>query len=161
MSYKGNSIFKGKFFVWLAALCFLVAPLLANTYMQSILCLVCFYAFAAVAWNLICGYAGHECPLGHRFTWARQGYISTILLETKGVSPWIGMLIGAAVAMLIGVVISYPTFRLKGPVFHARLHRDLRNIRHLCPEHGKPRPNPAQGRLRLVADPDGLSGRYV
>ena len=40
MSYKGNSIFKCKFFVWLAALCFLVAPLLANTYMQSILILV-------------------------------------------------------------------------------------------------------------------------
>ena len=116
MSYKGNSIFKGKFFVWLAALCFLVAPLLANTYMQSILILVCFYAFAAVAWNLICGYAG-TMSLGHSVYMGIGGYISTILLETKGVSPWIGMLIGAAVAMLIGVVISYPTFRLKGPYF--------------------------------------------
>ena len=103
MSYKGNSIFKGKFFVWLAALCFLVAPRLANTYMQSILILVCFYAFAAVAWNLICGYAG-TMSLGHSVYMGIGGYISTILLETKGVSPWIGMLIGAAFAHNFGLV---------------------------------------------------------
>ena len=51
-----------------------------------------FYAFAAVAWNLICGYAG-TMSLGHSVYMGIGGYISTILLETKGVSPWIGMLL--------------------------------------------------------------------
>ncbi len=116
MSYKGTSIFKGKFFVLLAAIFFAIAPLMTGTYMQSILILMCFYAFAASAWNLICGYAG-TMSLGHSVYMGIGGYISTILLETKGVSPWLGMIIGAAVAMIIGVLVSYPTFRLKGPYF--------------------------------------------
>ncbi|MGI6181066.1 MAG: branched-chain amino acid ABC transporter permease [Agathobaculum sp.] len=116
MNYKGNSIFKGKFFVLLAALAFIILPLCVGTYWQSILVLICFYGFCAVAWNLICGYAG-TMSLGHSVYMGIGGYASTILLETKGVSPWIGMIIGALIAMIIGVIISYPTFRLKGPYF--------------------------------------------
>lgn len=116
MTYKGNSIFKGKFFVWLALIILAVVPLFSGLYWQGILVLVCYYAYAAIAWNFICGYAG-TMSLGHSVYMGIGGYISTIILETKGVSPWVGMIVGAAVAMCLGVIISYPTFRLKGPYF--------------------------------------------
>ena len=109
-------MFKGKFFVWLALIILAVVPLFSGLYWQGILVLVCYYAYAAIAWNFICGYAG-TMSLGHSVYMGIGGYISTIILETKGVSPWIGMIVGAAVAMCLGVIISYPTFRLKGPYF--------------------------------------------
>ena len=49
------------------------------------------------------------CPL-RQLILAGQG-------SSDSAVTFLGMLIGAAVAMLIGVVISYPTFRLKGPYF--------------------------------------------
>ena len=116
MNYKGTSIFKGKFFVLILGLVLAIVPAFCGTYVQTIFILICFYAFAAVAWNFLCGYVG-TLSLGHSLYMGLGGYVSTILLEVKGVSPWVGMFAGACIAMLIGVIVGYPTFRLKGPYF--------------------------------------------
>ena len=42
MTYKGNSIFKGKFFVWLTLIMLAVVPLFSGLYWQGILVLVCY-----------------------------------------------------------------------------------------------------------------------
>jgi branched-chain amino acid transport system permease protein len=34
-----------------------------------------------------------------------------------GITPWLGMWVGAITAALVGVIIGYPTFRLRGPYF--------------------------------------------
>lgn len=107
---------QGKFFLSLLILVFLLVPIFTRTFIQSIFILVVFYGFCAVAWNFICGYSG-EMSLGHAVYLGIGGYCSTILLEQFHVSPWLGMLLGGVFAMIIGVIIGLPTFRLSGPYF--------------------------------------------
>ena len=45
------------------------------------------------------------------------GYTSTILFMDYGVTPWLGMFAGAVVAVVFGLIIGYPTLRLRGPYF--------------------------------------------
>jgi branched-chain amino acid transport system permease protein len=101
----------------LAALIAFGLPLVVTspTYMQ-ILILLFFYAYLTTAWNLVGGFAG-VLPLGHSVFVGIGAYTSTILTLQYGVSPWIGMLVGGLLAALIGVIISLPTFRLRGAYF--------------------------------------------
>jgi branched-chain amino acid transport system permease protein len=41
-------------------------------------------------------------------------YVSSLLALRLGLSPWIGLLIGALVAVLFGIIIGFPSLRLKG-----------------------------------------------
>lgn len=78
--------------------------------------LVCSYAALASAWNIVGGFAG-QLSLGHAVFYGVGAYVSTLLLINYGLSPWVGMLIGAGVSTLLAVVISWPCFRLRGPFF--------------------------------------------
>jgi len=68
------------------------------------------------AWNIVGGYAG-QLSLGHATFYGIGGYTSVLLLNHYKMSPWISMWIGAVLAAVIGVAISYPCFRLRGPFF--------------------------------------------
>ncbi|MCD8084273.1 MAG: branched-chain amino acid ABC transporter permease [Clostridiales bacterium] len=116
MKYKGNSIFKGNFFLIVLGLIFIIVPIFLRTYYKSVFILICLYALTGVAWNFICGYVG-TISLGHCLYMGIGAYTSTILLEMLGVSPWIGMFVGAVLATVFGVLINWVTFRLKGPYF--------------------------------------------
>lgn len=85
------------------------------TYLQ-ILILLFFYAYLTTAWNLVGGFAG-VLPLGHSVFVGIGAYTSSILTLQYGVSPWIGMLVGGAIAAVIGVIIGLPTFRMRGAYF--------------------------------------------
>ena len=78
--------------------------------------MVLYFAYLASAWNLMCGYVG-QISFGHSVFSGVGGYCSVLLLTGLGVSPWIGMLVGGALAALLAVVIGYPTMRLRGPYF--------------------------------------------
>ncbi len=75
-----------------------------------------FYAAVSSAWNIVGGFAG-QLSLGHAAFFGIGAYTSTLLFIDLGVSPWIGMLIGAALATLVAGAIGYPSFRLRGPFF--------------------------------------------
>lgn len=94
----------------------LALPYCMETYTLGIFILVLYYAFMASAWNIVCGFLG-ELSLGHSVFVGLGGYTSSLLLVHLGWSPWLGMLAGAAVAGLTGVIIGYPCFRLRGPYF--------------------------------------------
>jgi branched-chain amino acid transport system permease protein len=95
----------------------LVLPLyVGNTYSLGICILVLYYAFMASAWNIVCGFLG-ELSLGHSVFVGLGGYTSTLLFVNLGWSPWLGMVFGALVAGLTGIIIGYPCFRLRGPYF--------------------------------------------
>lgn len=85
------------------------------TYLQ-ILILLFFYAYLTTSWNLVGGFAG-VLPLGHSVFVGIGAYTSTILSLQYGISPWIGMLVGGALAALVGVMIGKPTFRMRGAYF--------------------------------------------
>lgn len=59
------------------------------------------------------GYTGLP-SLGHAAFSCVGAYTSSLLALNMGLSPWIGLLIGACVAALSGIVIGYPAVRLKG-----------------------------------------------
>ncbi|TJZ90171.1 branched-chain amino acid ABC transporter ATP-binding protein/permease [Paracoccus gahaiensis] len=98
----------------LAAL--LVIPLVIdNAFVSHIFITICLFAALSTAWNIVGGFAG-QMSLGHAMFYGIGAYVGMILFQI-GISPWLGMFAGAAVAALVGMVISYPCFRLKGPFF--------------------------------------------
>ncbi len=78
--------------------------------------LVLLYATLGTAWNILGGYAG-QVSFGHAVFFGTGAYTSTLLLQHLGLTPWLGMLAGAAVAAALALVVGYPTFRLAGHYF--------------------------------------------
>jgi branched-chain amino acid transport system permease protein len=95
-----------------AALAFLVK----DKFYLHVLIMMMFYAAATSAWNIVGGFAG-QLSLGHAAFFGIGAYTSTLLFIDRGISPWIGMLIGAVLATLVSGAIGFPSFRLRGPFF--------------------------------------------
>ena len=85
------------------------------TYLHIVI-LLFLYAYLTTSWNLVGGFAG-VLPLGHAAFVGIGAYTSTILSLQYGVSPWIGMLVGAVIACIVGVIIGLPTFKMRGAYF--------------------------------------------
>lgn len=101
----------------LAILIFAALPLVVTSpYYLHIMAMVLFWAYLACAWNIVGGFAG-QLSLGHGVYLATGAYISSLLFSYLHISPWLGMIIGGAAAALLGVVVGYPTLRLKGAYY--------------------------------------------
>jgi branched-chain amino acid transport system permease protein len=74
------------------------------------------YAVLGQAWNILGGYTG-QVSLGNAIYFGIGAYTSTVLLLNWAVNPWLGMLVGAVLAVLCGLVVGLPTFRLRGHYF--------------------------------------------
>jgi branched-chain amino acid transport system permease protein len=74
------------------------------------------YAGVATGWNILGGYAG-QVSLGHAVYFGIGAYASTVAATKWGITPWIGMLIGGIIAVLVSMVIGYPCFKLGGRYF--------------------------------------------
>ena len=101
------------------ALAALVAlPPLLSKYHLEVLISVLFWAYLGIAWNLLGGYAG-QFSFGHAAFFGIGAYTSTLLLLQAGLTPWVGMLLGGALAAAFGLFEGYLSFRygLKGPYF--------------------------------------------
>jgi len=82
-------------------------------YFLHILVIAGIYIILTLSLNLILGYTGLPA-LGHAAFSCVGAYASALLALTLGVSPWLGLLAGAVVAALLGVIIGFPSIRLKG-----------------------------------------------
>lgn len=83
---------------------------------QHVMILVMLFGLLGTAWNLLGGFTG-QVSLGHAVFFGAGAYTSTLLLQHAGLSPWVGMAAGAAVATLLSVAIGWPCFRLSGHYF--------------------------------------------
>ncbi len=93
-----------------------VLPLIVNdSYSLHFIWKIVFWATVAAAWNIAGGYAG-QLSLGHAAFFGLGAYTST-LLYLNGVSPWIGMFVGGAVAAGFALILGMLTLRLQGPFF--------------------------------------------
>lgn len=109
---------------WLgpAALALLLAgltalPLVIRTPFElRLMTLIFLYATLGHGWNVLGGFAG-QTSIGHGMFFGLGAYTSTLLLVGLDVSPWIGMVAGALVAAIFGVLIGLPCFRLRGHYF--------------------------------------------
>jgi branched-chain amino acid transport system permease protein len=100
-----------------AAVVALGLPLVVRspTYLHIVI-LLYLYAYLTTSWNLVGGFAG-VLPLGHAAFVGIGAYTSTVLSLQYGISPWIGMLVGAVIASLVGVIIGLPTLKMRGAYF--------------------------------------------
>jgi branched-chain amino acid transport system permease protein len=94
----------------------LLPQVIRTPYYVHVLIFVLLYIGLSSAWNLMGGFAG-QLSLGHAGFFGIGAYTSTLLFLKFGLSPWIGMLVGALLAMVAGAAIGYPCFRLKGTFF--------------------------------------------
>lgn len=101
----------------IAAVILMLAPVIAGSnYFLHIAVLVCVFGGLATAWNIVGGYAG-QISLGHAVFYGIGSYTAVIMMLRFELSPWIGMLVGMVISAIAAVVVSWPTFRLKGPFF--------------------------------------------
>ncbi|HTY26149.1 MAG TPA: branched-chain amino acid ABC transporter permease [Desulfomonilaceae bacterium] len=113
--------FSGKDAAWLAFLALLVLlPLVpwvtANSFRVHVMILVLLFASMAQAWNIIGGYCG-QVSFGHSVFFGIGAYGAGMAVVTYGGAPWPGILIGMIAAAVVGVIISYPCFKLSGHYF--------------------------------------------
>ncbi|MFZ0448189.1 MAG: branched-chain amino acid ABC transporter permease [Desulfatiglandaceae bacterium] len=93
------------------------APLfISNEFYLDGFVLVFLWGAFAGAWNILGGYAG-MVSLGHNAFFAIGAYTSTLLFLNFGLSPWLGMIVGAMFAALVGVVLGLICFRLRSHYF--------------------------------------------
>ena len=99
------------------ALAVLVYPLvLRGPYPQHVMILVLLNALLGTAWNILGGFAG-QISLGQATFFGAGAYTSTLLFQHAGLSPWVGLVAGAALAAVLALAIGYPCFRLSGHYF--------------------------------------------
>ena len=80
------------FGVLLASL--LLIPLgIDNAFVSHVFITICLFAALSTAWNIVGGFAG-QLSLGHAVFYGIGGYAGVILFNL-GVTPWIGMFVGA------------------------------------------------------------------
>ena len=94
-----------------------LAPLVVrDAFLLDGLVLIMMWGSAAAAWNIAGGYAG-QISLGHSAFFGLGAYAAALAGTRWGLSPWIGVLVGALIATLSGVIIGYLSNRLRGPYF--------------------------------------------
>ncbi len=85
-------------------------------YPRDVMIRIFLYALLAQAWNLLGGYCG-QISLGNAVFFGIGAYASSVLGLRWGLSPWLGMLAGAALAVAVSQAIGFPCFRLRGHYF--------------------------------------------
>jgi len=85
-------------------------------YHHRVLTLVFLWASMGLAWNIISGYAG-QISFGHQAFFGIGAYVTVLLVVKTGLTPWLGMIVAVAAAVLAAVLIGLPTFRLAGIYF--------------------------------------------
>lgn len=99
------------------AICGMFPLVSTNQYLVRVLMEVFFFAAMGNAWNIIGGF-------GKQTSWASSVFFSvgsytSIILFTRygGISPWISVILGMALAAGLAIIIGLPCFRLRGVFF--------------------------------------------
>lgn len=82
-------------------------------YILHILIITGIYVILTLSLNFVVGYTG-LAALGHAAFSCVGAYASSLLALNYGLSPWIGLIVGACVAAILGALIGIPSLRLKG-----------------------------------------------
>jgi branched-chain amino acid transport system permease protein len=98
----------------LAAAVAIALPLvLGNSYWLHIVIYTLWFTYVCIAWNILA--IGHQYSLMHTVFIGAGAYTSTLLFQGARISPWLGMLAGAAVALVLGLSVGAMCFRAKLP----------------------------------------------
>lgn len=106
----------GLYMVGVALLLALVPVMSPTEYVLSFLYSVFSYAAMAVAWNVLGGFAGY-LSFGHVTFFGVGAYAAGLLLVHLDWSPLYSAPLGGLIAVVVAVIVGYPTLRLRGPYF--------------------------------------------
>src|SRR5213083_3725955 len=85
-------------------------PSVFGSYAVTLFTLIFFYGFLGQAWNIVGGYAG-QLSAGHAAFLGIGAYTAALLSVEKGITPWLGMFVGGALAAVLGTLIGFLGFR--------------------------------------------------
>lgn len=88
----------------------LLAPLLLDRYLLSLMILVLYFAFVGQAWNIMMGLCG-QLSLGHALYVGLGAYTAAALYQHFGLTPWLGMLAAVIVCIAVASLIGWLAFR--------------------------------------------------
>src|SRR5688572_30084898 len=80
---------------------------------MRILTMTCIFAIFAASWDLLAGYTG-QVNFGHALFFGAGAYTSALMSLKLGISPWLTIWAGTAVALLFGFLVGYLCLRLRG-----------------------------------------------
>ncbi len=100
------------------ALVVALLPFVLPPAQEAVAVRVLLFALLGTAWNIMSGFGG-MFSFGHAAYFGIGAYSSAYLLVRHDLSPWIGMLVGAALAAAFGILTGFLSFRyrLKGAYF--------------------------------------------
>ena len=105
--------------VWAAGL--LLLPFFySDAYALRILTMTCIFAIFAASWDLLAGYTG-QVNFGHALFFGVGAYTSGLMSLKLGLSPWLTIWAGAAVALLSGFLVGYLMYDMGH--YHIHHHR--------------------------------------
>ncbi len=91
----------------------LLPVLLPHPFVLTIATQAAIWALLAASWDLLSGYTG-QISFGHAGFFALGAYAAAAATKHAGVSPWLGLLVGATVAAAVGLLAGFPALRLRG-----------------------------------------------
>jgi branched-chain amino acid transport system permease protein len=99
------------YLIFVAAIACIAAS--GSVYLMNLTIIVLLHALPALGLALLLGYTG-QISLGHAAFYGLGAYLSGILSRDLGISPWFTMLIAAFLVGLVGWLLGWIIFRLKG-----------------------------------------------
>jgi branched-chain amino acid transport system permease protein len=96
-----------------AGVALLLPVLLPHPFVLSIATQAVIWALLAASWDLLSGYTG-QVSFGHAGFFALGAYTAAAASKHLGLSPWLGLALGAAVAAVVGLGTGFPALRLRG-----------------------------------------------
>jgi len=88
----------------------------SSPYQHNVAVLICLTALMATGWNLLGGFAG-QISLGHALFFGIGAYTVAVGGVRFGFNPWVAMLLGAVIAVVVSMIVGLPVFRLRGHYF--------------------------------------------
>jgi branched-chain amino acid transport system permease protein len=88
----------------------ILLPLYLDNYTLGIFVMIFYWAYVGQSWNVLTGYTGH-ISLGHALYIGIGAYATTFLAQTFGLTPWLGMFLGALIAVAIAIFLGFLGFR--------------------------------------------------
>lgn len=86
-----------------------------SSWMREFVEIACYFIFAMM-WNLMAGYGG-MVSIGQQAFFGLGGYVMLSLGNFWGINPFVAVVLGAIVAGLISIPVSWVAFRLQGGYF--------------------------------------------
>lgn len=83
-----------------------------NAYLISLLTIVFLFAFMGQSWSLMLGLGG-QLSIGHALFVGIGAYSVGVLYTKYGVTPWLGLLVGATIAAGVGAALAWLSLRFE------------------------------------------------